>query len=73
MDSLALVGVMKLVGGILGVWEAHEILRGIKTLAVRMDRQCTNAQKLAERLRQDEQVGRVYYPSPGDESSSALS
>src|SRR6267143_1275041 len=29
MDSLALVGVMKLVGGVLGVWEAHEILRGL--------------------------------------------
>ncbi|HKE55207.1 MAG TPA: PLP-dependent aspartate aminotransferase family protein, partial [Pyrinomonadaceae bacterium] len=68
MDSLALVGVMKLVGGILGVWEAHEILRGIKTLAVRMDRQCTNAQQLAERLRQDDRVGRVYYPVPGDEA-----
>src|SRR5437870_1500587 len=39
-DLLALVGVMKLVGGILGVWEAHEILRGVKTLAIRMERQC---------------------------------
>jgi cystathionine gamma-synthase/methionine-gamma-lyase len=72
MDSLALVGVMKLVGGILGIWEAHEILRGIKTLAVRMDRQCTNAEKLAERLRTDERIGRVYYPIPGDETSVAL-
>src|SRR2546427_317156 len=51
MDSLALVGVMKLVGGVLGVWEAHEILRGLKTLAVRMDRQCDNARQLAGTLR----------------------
>jgi len=72
MDSLALVSVMKLVGGILGVWEAHEILRGIKTLAVRLDRQCSNAQKLAEHLRQNQQVGRVYYPLTGDETSAAL-
>jgi cystathionine gamma-synthase/methionine-gamma-lyase len=62
MDSLALVGVMKLVGGVLGVWEAHEILRGVKTLAVRMDRQCDNARQLAEHLRQDTRIGRVYYP-----------
>ena len=43
MDGAALVSVMKLVGGVLGVWEAHEILRGLKTLAVRMERQCENA------------------------------
>lgn len=62
MDSLALVGVMKLVGGVLGVWEAHEILRGLKTLAVRMDRQCDNARQLAQHLQRDTRVGRVYYP-----------
>ena len=62
MDNLALVGVMKLVGGVLGVWEAHEILRGLKTLAVRMDRQCDNARQLAETLRDHTRIGRVYYP-----------
>jgi cystathionine beta-lyase/cystathionine gamma-synthase len=30
MDSVALVSVMKLVGGVLGVWDAHEILRGLE-------------------------------------------
>lgn len=67
MDNLALVGVMKLVGGVLGVWDAHEILRGIKTLAVRMDRQCDNARKLAERLQHNSLVGRVYYPGSGSD------
>ena len=43
-EQAALVSVMKLAGGILGPWEAHEILRGLKTLAVRMERQCANAQ-----------------------------
>ena len=52
MDSAALVSVMKLVGGVLGVWEAHEILRGLKTLAVRMERQCENARSLANHLRE---------------------
>jgi cystathionine beta-lyase/cystathionine gamma-synthase len=63
MDSLALVGVMKLVGGVLGVWDAHAILRGLKTLAVRLDRQCDNARDLAEQLQRHSHVGRVHYPS----------
>jgi len=65
MDGLALVSVMKLVGGVLGVWDAHEILRGLKTLAVRMDRQCDNARALAGYLKEHERVGRVHYPGLG--------
>jgi cystathionine gamma-synthase/methionine-gamma-lyase len=61
-DSLALIGVMKLVGGVLSPWEAHEILRGLKTLGVRMDRHCENAAALAEHLRKHPRVGRVYFP-----------
>ena len=61
-DAAALVGVMKLVGGVLGVWEAHEVLRGLKTLAVRLDRQCSNAQRLAERLAAHPRVARVHFP-----------
>ena len=62
IDANPLIGVMKLVGGVLSPWEAHEILRGLKTLAVRMDRHCENARALAERLRDNPRVGRVYYP-----------
>src|SRR5215217_5479220 len=65
MDSVALVSVMKLVGGVLGVWDAHEILRGLKTHAVRMDRQCENAQALANYLNEHERVARVHYPGLG--------
>lgn len=61
-DAATLVGVMKLVGGVLGVWEAHEVLRGLKTLAVRLDRQCSNARRLAERLAAHPRVARVHYP-----------
>ena len=61
-DSMALIGVMKLVGGVLSPWEAHEILRGVKTLAVRMDRHCENARALAKRLSNHSRIGRVYYP-----------
>lgn len=65
MDKAALFSVMKLVGGVLGVWEAHEILRGLKTLALRMDRQCENAKNLAAHLREHPKVARVHYPGLG--------
>jgi cystathionine gamma-synthase/methionine-gamma-lyase len=65
MDAHALFSVMKLVGGVLGVWEAHEILRGLKTLALRMDRQCENAKKLASHLREHRNISRVHYPGLG--------
>ena len=65
MDRAALVSVMKLVGGVLGVWEAHEILRGLKTLSLRMDRQCENAKRLAGHLREHPGIGRVHYPGIG--------
>ncbi len=65
MDTSALVSVMKLVGGVLSVWEAHEILRGLKTLAVRMDRQCENARTLANHLKEHARIGRVQYPGLG--------
>jgi cystathionine gamma-synthase len=61
-DSTALISVMKLVGGVLGVWDAHEILRGLKTLGVRLERQCRNAEELARHLQRDSRVARVHYP-----------
>ena len=64
-DRAALVSVMKLVGGVLGVWDAHEILRGLKTLAVRMERQCENARRLATHLSEHARVARVHYPNLG--------
>lgn len=64
-DMMALVGTMKLVGGVLGVWEAHEIMRGLKTLAVRLERQCTNAQRLAEYLDEHPRVRQVFFPNFG--------
>jgi cystathionine beta-lyase/cystathionine gamma-synthase len=65
MDAQSLFSVMKLVGGVLGVWDAHEILRGLKTLALRMERQCENASKLAGYLKEHKGIGRVHYPGQG--------
>src|SRR5437868_3928972 len=73
VDKAALIGVMKLVGGVLSPWEAHEILRGVKTLGVRMDRHCQNARALAEHLQNDSRIGRVYFPelTDGDQEVTA--
>jgi cystathionine gamma-synthase/methionine-gamma-lyase len=65
MDRPALFSVMKLVGGVLGVWDAHQILRGLKTLGLRMERQCDNAEKLASRLSENPKIRRVHYPGLG--------
>jgi cystathionine beta-lyase/cystathionine gamma-synthase len=66
-DAPALIGVLKLVGGVLSAWEANQILRGVKTLALRIERQCQNARVLAETLSKNEKIGEVYYPaSSGD-------
>lgn len=62
-DRAALVSVMKLVGGVLSVWEAHQILRGVKTLGLRLEKQCANAQILAETLSQNPAVEKVFYPN----------
>ncbi len=61
-DRPALIGAMKLVGGVLSVWEAHQILRGIKTLALRIERQCANAKCLAEYLSNHQKIEAVFYP-----------
>jgi cystathionine beta-lyase/cystathionine gamma-synthase len=50
------------VGAIPGPLDCWLVLRGIKTLAVRMDRHCSNAQKVAEFLEGQSEVPSVMYP-----------
>jgi cystathionine gamma-synthase/methionine-gamma-lyase len=70
-DIPALISTMKLVGGVLGVWDAHEILRGIKTLGLRMERQCANARRIAERFAAHERIKRIFYPCLKEGTSDA--
>ena len=67
-DAEPLDRVKKLVGGVLGPLEAHEIARGLKTLALRQQRQCENALAIAEYLSSHAKVGKVHFPTfSGDE------
>lgn len=52
----------KLVGSVLGPFEAWLALRGLKTLPLRVRQQCKNAASIAEWLDADPRVGRVNYP-----------
>lgn len=58
----ALETTRKLAGATPGVMEAYLVQRGLRTLAVRLDRAQSNAQVLAERLAQHPAVRAVYYP-----------
>ncbi len=50
------------IGGVLGPWDSFLMIRGIKTLGVRMDRHQENAEKLARWLTDSGYVEKVYYP-----------
>ena len=54
------------VGGVPGPFDCFLVLRGTKTLAVRMDRHCANARKVAEFLAGHPKVAKVYYPGLKD-------
>ena len=49
-------------GGVLGPFDSFLLIRGIKTLAVRMDRHVENAEKVAKLLSEHKAVKNVYYP-----------
>ena len=52
----------KSMGAIAGPFDAWLTLRGVKTLAVRMDRHCDNAEAVVDLLVGHPRVGHVYYP-----------
>ncbi|MBO8162633.1 MAG: PLP-dependent transferase [Brevibacillus sp.] len=55
-------------GASLSPFEAWLAARGVKTLALRMERQCENAQQVAAFLRRHPAVRATYYPSESDVS-----
>jgi len=51
-----------LLGAMLGPFESYLAMRGLKTLALRMERHCSNALQVAQFLAQHSAVERVHYP-----------
>lgn len=56
----------KTLGALLGPFEAYLTMRGIKTFALRVERQCRNARAVADALAQHPGFGRVYHPGRTD-------
>jgi len=60
------------VGAISGPFDSFLVLRGIKTLALRMERHCANALTIAQFLEKHPKVERVYYPGLESHPQHAL-
>lgn len=59
------------IGPVLGPFESYLTMRGIKTLALRYERQCSNAIQVAQWLAKHPRVARVYFPGDPQHADSA--
>ncbi|WP_417586403.1 methionine gamma-lyase [Pararhodobacter oceanensis] len=66
VDQIRLYGMKDMTGAVMAPFNAMLILRGLKTLELRMDRHCGSAQKVAEMLAQSDAVSQVHYPGLPD-------
>ena len=74
-EDIALIsntGLRYLTGSVLGPFEAFLITRGLKTLDLRMERHCRNAEKIARWLEEDPRVSRVWYPGLSSHPDAGL-
>ncbi len=62
---------LRLYGGNLGPFEAWLVLRGVRTLALRMREQCANAQHVAQWLSEQSSIAKVIYPGLPDHPDHA--
>ncbi len=60
-------------GAVLGPFESYLTMRGLKTLPLRMERQCANACRVAARLADHPGVARVHFPGdPGHPDAATI-
>lgn len=62
VSEIRLYGMKDMTGAVMAPFNAMLILRGIKTLELRMDRHCSSAQTVAALLEQSHGVQNVWYP-----------
>lgn len=58
----AKLGLQKLTGAILSPFDSYLLIRGLKTLPIRMEKHCSNAIAVAEFLEKHPTIDKVYYP-----------
>lgn len=66
IDQVRYFGVKDMTGSVLSPFDAYLICRGLKTLAIRMEKHCQNAQIVAEFLCSHSAIETVYYPGLRD-------
>jgi cystathionine beta-lyase/cystathionine gamma-synthase len=64
--------IMNSCGAVPGPQDSFLVLRGIKTLHLRMERHCLNGKLVAEFLRQHPKVGKVYWPGFADHPNHSV-
>ncbi len=62
IQHIHLYGVKDMTGAVISPLDAYLVMRGLKTLEIRMDRHSSSAFMLAEYLEQHDSVSKVYYP-----------
>ena len=62
LDKVRFYGLKDMTGAVLSSQDAFLVLRGLKTLSLRMDRHCTNARAVAEFLAGHGKIAVVHYP-----------
>jgi len=62
VTQIRLIGVKDMTGSVLGPQEAFLMIRGLKTLELRMAKHCSNAYEVAKFLDNHEKIEKVYYP-----------
>ncbi|WP_327438804.1 methionine gamma-lyase [Pseudomonas donghuensis] len=66
VDRIRLEGLKDMTGAVMSPHDAALLMRGMKTLTLRMERHCSNAQTIAEYLQQQPEVELINYPGlPG--------
>ncbi len=66
LDEVRFYGIKDMTGAVLSSQDAFLILRGLKTLSLRMDRHCANAGAIADLISGHPQVAACHYPGLDD-------
>ncbi len=62
LNDIRFVGLKDMTGAVMSPFDSYLVIRGIKTLGIRMEKHCENAQIVAEFLEKHPKIKRVFYP-----------
>ncbi len=72
IETIRYVGLKDMTGAVIAPMDAFLIMRGLKTLELRMDRHCASAHAVATQIAEHKAVERIYYPGLKESSQHAL-